>query len=410
MTNPAAVPVSDFNPFEAPHRQNPHLFYRWSREEQPITFSPALVAYLVSRYEDIERIVSDPDTYSSRNAIPSIWDNPPEVLEALDGLIPEAPTVVNTDEPVHGPLRRVLDHALSGRRVRLQHPAMKTRARELVEAFEFGTGADLVDEYADPYVQHVESLVFGTPIEDIDRIQAWSDDYRLLFNPLAPDDGKVDAARRLHDYQDYIDRLAEERRARPRDDFMSDLVNGSDHVPPVDRADLHYMFRGLRAAGIDTTRDLITNALLLMLDNDRELWELALGRRALLPRIIEETLRRDAPHRGLMRITTREVTLHGVTLAAGTPLFLLFGSANRDETRFPDPDTVKLDRPNVRDHLAFGSGIHKCPGAQLARTEVRTAIDMLLDHLPTLRLADGYERAYAASYSFRELEHLDVTW
>ncbi|WP_214108496.1 cytochrome P450 [Acrocarpospora catenulata] len=410
MRNSQPTELTEFNPMVSPHRENPHQFYTWSRAEQPICYSPALNAYMVTRYDDIKTIVDDPATFSSANAIPTMWTNPPEVLEALGGLLPEASTVVNTDEPEHGPLRQVLNHAFSGRRVRLQLPAMKQRANELIDAFHPGGRADLVGQYSDPYVQLVVSLVFGIPREHVDRVQAWTDDYMLLMNPLAPVDGKVEAARRLHDYQAYVAAMAADRRANPREDFMSDLVHGRENFPPVSQGDLHYMFRGLRFAGHDTTRDLMTSALLLMLGDGRRLWETALANRAVLPRVIEETLRRDAPHRGLMRITTREVVLNGNALPKGTALLLLFGSANRDESRFDDPDGVDIDRPNVREHLAFGSGIHQCPGSQLARTEVRVAIETLLDRLPGLRLAEGYEPTYIASYFFRGLERLDVTW
>ncbi|GAA3527367.1 hypothetical protein GCM10022222_07960 [Amycolatopsis ultiminotia] len=410
MTNTQPAELTGFNPMVSPHRENPHLFYRWSRTEEPVAYSPALNAYMVTRYDDIKAIVEDPETFSSANAIPTMWTNPPEVLEALDGLLPEASTVVNADEPAHAPLRQVLNHAFSGRRVRRQLPAMKRRAHELINAFLPDGRADLVGRYSDPYVQLVVSLVFGIPPEDVDRVQAWTDDYMLLMNPLAPVEGKVEAALRLHDYQDYVARMAADRRENPREDFMSDLVHGSDHFPPASHEDLHYMFRGLRFAGHDTTRDLMTSALLLMLGDGRSLWEQAAADRTILPKIIEETLRRDAPHRGLMRVTTREAELDGITLPEGTALLLLFGSANRDETRFDHPDEVDLNRPNVREHLAFGSGIHQCPGSQLARTEVRVAIETLLDRLPALRLVDGYEPAYIASYFFRGLERLDITW
>lgn len=402
--------LHEFNPMVSPHREDPHLFYKWSRAESPLTYAPALNAYMVTRYDDIKTIVDAPERYSSANAIPVMWTNPPEVLAVLDGLVPEASTVVNADEPAHAPLRRVLDHAFSGRRVRRLVPAMTDKANALVDAFLTGETADLVGQYSDPYVQLVVSLVFGIPPEDVDTVQAWTDDYMLLMNPLAPVDGKIEAARRLHDYQAYVDAMAADRRAHPQEDFMSDLVHGGDGFPPVSHGDLHYMFRGLRFAGHDTTRDLMTSTLLLLLDHDRALWTEVQADRRRLPRVVEEALRRDAPHRGLMRVTTRETTLDGTTLPAGTSLLLLFGSANRDETRFPDPDTADPDRPNVREHLAFGSGIHQCPGAQLARTEVRIAIETLMDRLPDLQLAPGYSPGYIASYFFRGLERLDVAW
>ena len=130
----------------------------------------------------------------------------------------------------------------------------------------------------------------------------------------------------------------------------------------------------------------------------------------MIPRATEEILRRDAPHRGLFRITTRDTELGGTPLPAGTPLLLLFGSGNRDETVFPDPDAVDLDRANVRDHLAFGRGLHVCPGAPMARAEIRVALEHLMKRLPGLRLADGFRPTYIASYFFRGLESLHVTW
>jgi cytochrome P450 len=405
----SSTELQNFNPMVSPHREDPTQFYKWARAEAPIRFAPALNAYVVTRYDDLKTIVNDPDTFSSANAIPTMWSNPPEVIEAFAGLIPEANTIVNTDEPEHAPLRGIVNHAFSGRRVRQFLPHMKNRANELVDGLLARGTADLVHEYADPYVQVVISVLFGVPVEDTAKVQGWTDDHLLLLSPLSDGD-KVNAAKRLLDYQDYMDAMAEDRRHSRREDFMSDLVHGTPDFPAVSREDLHYIFRGLRLAGHDTTLYLITSTLLLMLDGERKLWEQTRTDRSLLPRIIEETLRRDAPHRGLMRVTTRETTVAGTTLPAGTLLLLLFGSGNRDETRFPDPDEIILDRPNISDHLAFGGGIHQCPGSHLARTEVRVAIDTLLDRIPDLRLAEGYAPSYVASYYFRGLERLDVAW
>lgn len=398
-----------FNPMESPDRDDPNAFYGWARNEQPVSFAPAIGAYLVSRYDDIRRVLDDPGTYSSKNAIPSMWDSPADVVAAMDGLIPEAETIVNTDEPAHAPLRGIVNHAMSGRRIRRHIPAMQKQANALVDRIVQGQRTDLVHEFSDPYVQFVISLLFGVPAEDIEKVQAWTDDHLLLLS-RNPDKGKANAARRLLDYQDYMDAMAEDRRHHRQEDFMSDLVHGTDDLDPVSREDLHYIFRGLRLAGHDTTMHLITTTVLTMLGNGRTLWEQAKADRSVLPRIIEEVLRHNAPHRGLMRVTTRDVTLAGTDLPAGTPLLLLFGSANHDETRFATPAEVTLDRPNITDHLAFGGGIHQCPGAQLARTEVRVAVDTLLDRLPDLELVAGYQPSYVASYFFRGLERLDVTW
>lgn len=402
----------DFNPMVSPDRDDPNPFYTDCRDNEPVRYSAALGAWLVTRYDDLKTVVDDPETYSSRNAIPSIWNNPPEVVQVFTeaDCTPEGATIVNTDEPEHAPLRRTLEHAFGGRRIRAVQSFMKERANQLIDAFVEDGRADLLSQYADPFVQSIISAVFGVPEDEVDLVQDWTNDQVLLWNPLAPVDGKVEAAKRMVAYERYIADMIEDRRANPREDFISDMVHGDgENFPPMSYSDIQYVFRGLRVAGHDTTRDTITSTLLNMLQN-RKLWEQAIAQPRDIPRLVEETLRRDAPHRGLMRVTTRDTRLGGVDLPAGTALLLLFGAGNRDERVFQNPDEVAPERGNVREHLAFGHGIHQCPGATLARTEVRTAIEVLTQRLPDLDLVPGWEPTYIASYFFRGLEELRASW
>lgn len=202
-------------------------------------------------------------------------------------------------------------------------------------------------------------------------------------------ESKLASAHRLVEYARCVDALIEDRRTSPRDDLISDLVHGRSGIPGLEHDNVHSMARGSRVAAFDTTRDAITSTLLLVLTGDRpdhaddhsSHW---------LGRTIEESLRRDAPHCGLFRTITADTTLSGVPLAAGSLLFLLFGSANREPEVFAHPDAVDLTRTNPKAHLAFGQGAHACPGARLARSEIRIAVETLLTRLPGPRLEDGY--------------------
>lgn len=404
----------DFNPMASPHREDPHLFYRAARE-RPVTFSPSIGAYLVTRYADLVAVLDDPRTFSSRAALPMIYDNPPEVTEVLRaGGVPETTMVVNEDEPEHTRFRRVFDAGFTGARVRAMVPLMRERAGTLIDGLArggSGVRADLVGGYAVPFVQAVISAVIGFPAEDTAQIQAWTDDVNMLWNMLAPVEARVASARRMADYTRYLQALIEDRRANPREDLISDLVHGAGGYPGVPDEYVHNMIRGAaRVAGFDTTRDAITATVLIMLQNPGARERILADPARAIPKLTEEALRRDAPHRGLFRITTGEVSLGGTALPAGAPMLLLFGSGNRDEAVFARPDDVDLDRPNVRDHLAFGRGLHSCPGAPMARAEIRVALETLIRRLPGLRLADGYRPAYIASYFFRGLESLMVTW
>ncbi|PXY23434.1 linalool 8-monooxygenase [Prauserella coralliicola] len=400
----------DFNPMVSPHREDPHLFYRAARE-RPVTLSPSIGAYMVSRYADIKTVLDDPDTFSSAAALPMIYDNPPEVVAELEaGNVPETTMVVNEDEPRHRQMRALFDAGVSGARVRALLPLMKQRAGELIDGFTGGT-ADLVSEYAIPYVQTIISAVIGFPPEDTEQIQVWTDDVAMLWNPLAPVGDRVAAARRMGDYTRYLQEQIDDRRAHPRDDMISALVHGANGFPGLSDDYVHNIIRGAaRVAGFDTTRDAITATVLVALQDPAVRDRIADDPTRTIMKVTEEALRRDAPHRGLFRITTREVELGGTVLPQGAVLLLLFGSANRDETVFPNPDAVDLDRPNTHDHVAFGKGLHTCPGAPLARAEIRVALQTLFDQLPGLRLAGDYEPTYIASYFFRGLESLRVIW
>jgi cytochrome P450 len=399
----------EFNPMVCPHRDDPNPFYKWSREEEPISYSSALGAYVVTRYDDLQSIANDPDTFSSLPAVPSVWNNPPEVVEALEGCIPEAVSLVNTDEPKHMPVRRVFELTFSGRRVRRLSGAMHDRANELVDRFEADGSADLVTQFANPYVRHVLSLAIGIPPEDIEKVDAWVRSWMTLFSPLLPVEEKLRAVKDYKDYEQYALDLIEQRRRDRRDDLVSDMVHGGDGVDPVSLEDALYLFRGANSAGFDTTRDTI-GATVLMLMQNRDLWDRELSDRRRISRVIEEALRKDSPHRGLMRKATRDVDIHGVAVPAGSLLLLLFGSGNRDERIFADPDRADIDRPNIREHLAFGHGLHHCVGAPLARAEAATAIEVLRTRLPQMHLAPHYTPSYEASYFFRSLERLEVTW
>ena len=400
----------DFNPMAGPHREDPHVFYRAARE-RPVTFSPSIGAYLVTRYADLVTVLDDPQTFSSKAALPMIYDNPPEIVAVLrEGQVPETTMVVNEDEPEHVRFRRVFDAGFTGARVRAMVPLMRERTTALIDQFA-GDRADLVADYAIPFVQAVISAVIGFPAEDTARIQAWTDDVNMLWNMLAPADARIASARRMADYTRYLQALIDDRRAHPREDLISDLVLGANGYPGVPDAYVHNMIRGAaRVAGFDTTRDAITATVLIMCENPGVRERILADPARIIPKLTEEALRRDAPHRGLFRVTTREVDLGGTPLPAGAPMLLLFGSGNRDEAVFARPDEADLDRPNVRDHLAFGRGLHSCPGAPLARAEIRVALETLIRRLPGLRLADGYQPTYIASYFFRGLEALDVAW
>lgn len=400
----------DYNPMVPPYRDDPYPFYRWSRQEQPVVFLESLGAWAVTRYDDVVRILRDPARFSSAVAI-GLDANPPQVLEKLRDCIPWGTHVVNTDPPEHGPARRIANKIFRAQRFHAFRPRMRAIADELIDAFVHRGHAELVGDFTSRFTFQVIAELAGVEPADLDRVALWNEDNLALMSPTFPLERKLAAAERMADYDAYVLDLIEQRRSAPRDDIMSDLVHLEERTgePPMDLPDLVGFWRGLFGAGIHTTKDAIGNTLYTLLEQ-REHWESACANSAIIPDLLEESLRRDAPHRGLFRLTTEEVELGGITLPPGSRLLLLFGSANRDESRFPEPDEFRPQRSSIGDHVAFGGGIHHCVGSQLARLEGQVALEALTDRLPDLRLAPGFVPRYSPTYFFRGLEHLDVVW
>ena len=397
-----------YNPLdESP--DGPSRTYRELRGADELPFFDMFGAHLVSRYDDVRAVLDDPQTFSSANALPDWTLSPPPVLEVMGDAVPRGISVVNTDPPLHTAIRRVLRIAFSGERVvRLREPIRQT-AEELVDGFAGEHGAELVSRYADRLVQDAANRSFGFPAEDFERVARGCEVTVAMYNPMTPPEMKLQLKPEFIDYERYLLDIIADRRAHPRDDVISDLVRGGEADDLMSEADLVWSIRAFRVAGHDVTRDLIASTLLAML-TDRRFWNAAVAEPATIPGLVEESARRDAPHRGLMRMTTVDTELAGQKLPAGTQLLLLFGSACLDDAHFPDADAFTPGRPNIGDHLSFGGGPHVCPGANLARTEARIAVETLVKRLPELRLADGYEPRYIPNPFFRGLAALDVTW
>jgi cytochrome P450 len=400
-----------YNPLIPPQRDNPFPYYQWARAEQPVSYVPAMGAWMVTRYDDIRTVIRDPVRFSSRRAVPRPDEMcPPEVVDILAEGPAYGRMVLTEDPPDHEALRRVSTRLFSGRRIDALSPRIRETVDDLIDAFAGDGRAELVDQFNDQLANRVICMALGVPSSDTARVRAWSDSLVLLVNPFAAKEEQRAAAHEFVAYQHYIVDLIEARRREPQDDLISDVVR-IDDLPgtPLPLEDLVVFVWSNHIAGLNTTRDTIGSALLSML-SDRQHWTRARVDPDIIPELFEETLRRDAPHRGLFRHTTQQVELGGVTLPAGTALYLLFGSANRDGTRFEAPDEFRPGRDDVRAHLAFGDGIHKCVGAYLARTEGRMALTGLVKRLPTLRFAPDFRPTYRADAFFRGLQRLDVIW
>jgi len=403
--------TSEYNPMMPPHRDDPYTYYRLARMDHSVSYSALLDTWAITRYEDIQAVLGDSAHYSSRCAVPSLAQNPPEVLRILGQGIPDGRLLIQQDPPEHSSYRSIVNHAFAGHRINALRPQMQAVADRLIARFMSEGEADLVAQFADEYICQVSAIAFGAPVADAARIRRWDADVFVLLDPTAQMDAKKEAATRFIEYQHYFVDLINERRSEPRDDLLSGLIRSAEQAdPPLSFVDLITQCWEFFTAGLHTPRDTITSAILNMLTDERHYWEQACKEPDKISAIVEETLRRNGPLKGISRETTAPVELGGVGLPARAPLFLLLGSGNRDERQFHEPDRFEPTRPDVRKHLSFGSGIHLCPGANLARSEIRVALTSLTENIPAMTLAEQFTPSYVPAFFFHGLERLDVVW
>lgn len=399
----------DFDPMEPRQRERPFDLHAKARAEAPIFYSDRFDLWVVTRYRDIVAILKDPARFSSAQSLAVDGAVPPEVQAVLDTGYPATPTMVTADPPVHTRFRELVGRAFTSRRVALMEPRMREIAHGLVDRFYRDGRADLVRQFAYPFPMEVIAEILGVPSAEMDNFKRWSDDMSARFGPL-PLQRHIECARGEVEFQHYFARQLELRRREPRADFLTALLDARvKGEAPLDTAEMLSILKQLLIGGNETSTNLIGGMMLLLMNN-RDQYEALMADRGLEESAVEEALRLDSPVQGLFRTATRDVEIGGVAIPRGAHLELLYASGNRDSERFHNPDSFDLRRGDSSNHMAFGFGIHFCIGAPLARYEGRVALDVLLDRLPDMRLAQGQSLEHHPHFFLRGLKRLEMEW
>ncbi len=355
------APEVDVDVFSAEFQEDPFPAYARLRRDAPVYREPRYGAYVLTRFDDVLEALKDPATFSSA-AGPA----------PRGGGLANLPALPATDPPHHDQLRALVNRAFTPRRVAAAEPRVRQLTRERMDALP-DDGFDLVPALSIPLPVFVIAEMLGVDPEHRDDFRRWSDAFvGLLEQPPTPE-----LLASAHELVDYFRGLAEERRREPKDDLVSALVHAEIDGRRLSQAELDGFFIVLLVAGNETTTNLISNQLNLLATRP-DLWKQLREDRSRVPAALEETVRFDGPVQNLGRETTRDVTVAGVDIPAGSRVILSFGAANRDPAAFADPDQYLPERTEGR-HLGFGFGVHFCLGAGLARLEGRIALDALLD-------------------------------
>lgn len=382
--------VTDFDFFDPEVIESPYEFYQVLREQAPVYQLPGTDIFMVSRLEDIKQTAKDTATFSSDFMHVLKGPEPcPEAAEIYASGIEPVDTLLTMDPPRHKIYRSLINKVFSAKRVEKMHDYIEQIADELIDDFIDKGECEFVRDFATPLPVYVIADQLGVPRADLRKIKSWSDAFASRLGGMASPEEEVENARLIVEYQRYMERVIEDRRANPRDDMISDLVN-----TPIDGGRLMSlqeavsMIEQLLVAGNETTTSALSGGVLSLIHLSDQLQKM-LDDPAIIKNAVEEILRLESPSAGLWRVVTRDTEIRGVAIPKDALVMLRYAAGNRDERVFDAPEEMDVCRHNANDHLAFGQGTHFCPGAMLARKEMQVAFTKLLQRLTNIRLVEG---------------------
>ncbi len=377
--------------------EDPYPYFDHLRSQCPVLPTPHHGVVAVSGYKEASEVYLDSETYSSCNSVigpfatfpvPLEGDDVGAIIDRYRDQLPMHEHMVTMDPPAHTRERALIMRLLTPKRLKENEVFMRGQADLLIDEIAGAGRCEFIRAYSQPFAMLVVADVLGVPETDHQRFREGFGLSASPGNMGGSDEGM--SLNALEWLDEWFARYIEDRRREPRHDVLTDLAlatyqDGStpDVVSVVRTASF------LFAAGQETTARLLAVALKYLAEYP-ELQDELRAHRERIPDFIEESLRIESPVKADFRMTRRPTSVGGVDIAAGTPVMLLNGAANRDPRLFECPAEFRLDRPNAKVHIAFGRGAHSCPGGPLARAEGRVSLERILDRLRDIRLSDEH--------------------
>ena len=416
--------------FERETLIDPYSAFKTLRDQAPVHYEPALDIHVVTRYELVREAIRDAKTFSSKfdgflNRSREIMfaSAPPEVQQKLldinSQMLLLPPTMLTLDEPEHTRYRSLVSRLFTGAEIRKSEPTVQAvidrSIGSLLSGHKDGAGcrqADFMSAFAFPVPLRIIGDRLGIPEADRPFFDeaATAAAAALRLSPLTPEE-MVHRAELALGLQNLLTALVDARREQPADDMITILANSrlQDEARLLTHAEALSILQQFLVAGHETTTSTFGWGMVLLCRRP-ELQAEIRGDAGLIRTFVEEVLRMEAPVQGLPRLVTRDTTLGGVRLPAGSMILLSFAAANRDERQFEDPDRANIHRPKAGMQLAFGSGVHFCIGAPLARQELNLGFRALLDRFTRFRLAEGASPQAEPSFILRNVPELHIDY
>ena len=404
---------------------DPFTYFAALRDECPVRREPHHGIVMITGYEEAVSVYNDTDTWSSCVSVTgpfpgfpvpideSVGDDITDLIIAHRDELPMSDQLPTLDPPTHTDHRAILMRMITPKRLAENEEFIWRLADAQLDEFIARGKCEFISEFAGPFALLVIADLLGVPEEDHPRFREMLHD-RKHQSAVGGLEGEL-TLNPLQFLYDEFTTFIEDRRREPRDDVLTGLAQATfpdGSVPPV--RDVVTVAANLFAAGQETTVRLLGAAMHIMAERpDLQQWLRDDPSR--LRNFVEETLRMESPVKGDFRLSRRATTVGGVELPVGTTVMVVNAAANRDPALFPDPDTFDPERPNARQHVAFGRGIHTCPGAPLARTEGVISLTRILERMADIRIdesvhgpADARQYSYVPTYILRGLTKLHI--
>jgi cytochrome P450 len=406
---------------------DPYPYFDFLRTQCPVLREPHHGVVAVTGYDEAAAVYRDPATFSSCNAVAGPFPGLPfepegddigALIEQHRDKFPASQHLVTFDPPRHTAHKELLKRLMTPKRLKENEAFMWRLADRQIDEFFARGSCEFIRDYAQPFALLVIADLLGVPQGDHEQ-------FRILLQTQSQTPGQIDGTggqRRPRNPLEFLEEqftsYVEDRRREPRADVLTGLATATfpdGSVPDV--ADVVRIACFLFAAGQETTARLLAFALQVIAERP-DLQQLLRDERNRIPNFIEEALRMESPVKSDFRLTRTAATLGDVEIRAGTTVMVMPGAVNRDPSRFERPHEFRIDRGNVREHIAFGRGIHTCPGGPLARVEARVTIERLLDRMAGITISEtehgpaGARRYdYEPTYILRGLKalHLEYT-
>ena len=414
---PIEEELNKINIFDPELMACPHAFFKKLRDEAPVYRDPNTGIFQVSKHELICEAARNAKVFSNDfGALQRDGGSDTYPQEAADIMEKEGYPAVNTmltaDPPRHTKYRRLVDKAFSPKRVSDMGPAIEGKTNLIIDQFIEDGKCEVASQLAQPLPIRVIAEALGASTDDYEFFRTSSEAFTDQLSGTSTPEEHIEIAKKLVKFQQYFAERLNEKTKNPSDDILSDLAtlefeDENNVLRKMETPEQLSIIQQLLVAGNATTAHSITEAIKLLIENPDQM-ELVINDHSLIPNMIEEALRLLTPTNNMWRIATEDTELGGVAIPAGSALLLRYGSGNRDEDLFENPDKFDVTRKNARRHVAFGQGIHVCLGMNLSRKEMYTAFPIILDRLKNMRFADGNKFSYSPNILLRGLDSLNI--